>query len=150
MSVTPHSHCGDSVGCTTMIPSPWSLKPQWQECHLVVQGSPCYPRQSSSDTCKGSVKWRYTNVGKNHHVLECPVRNTFQPRANQLSIRTSHFSSIKSALVPWLVWLSRLSTSLRTKRPLVRFLVRAHAWVAGQVPGWGVQEATNPCVSLAH
>ena len=34
------------------------------------------------------------------------------------------------------VWLSGVSTRLQTKRWLVRFLVMAHAWVAGQVPGW--------------
>ena len=33
---------------------------------------------------------------------------------------------------PCLVWLSGLSTGLQTKRSLVRFPVRAHAWVAGQ------------------
>ena len=38
---------------------------------------------------------------------------------------------------PWLAWLSRLSAGLKTKRSLVRFPVRAHAWVWGQVPGWG-------------
>ena len=37
----------------------------------------------------------------------------------------------------WLVWLSGLSAILQTERLLVRFPVRAHAWVAGQVPGWG-------------
>lgn len=35
-------------------------------------GEPIYPRQSSRDTCKGSVKWRYTNIDKNHHTLEWP------------------------------------------------------------------------------
>lgn len=30
VSVMPHSHCGDSVGHTTRIPSPWSLTSQWQ------------------------------------------------------------------------------------------------------------------------
>ena len=35
---------------------------------------------------------------------------------------------------PWLVWFSRLSASLRTKELPVRFSVRSHAWVAGQVP----------------
>ena len=35
---------------------------------------------------------------------------------------------------PWLVWLSGLSAGLQTKGSPVRFLVRAHAWVAGQVP----------------
>ena len=47
---------------------------------------------------------------------------------------------------PWLVWLSGLSASLRTKESLVRFLVVAHAWVVGQVrsPQVGaVQEAST-------
>ena len=35
---------------------------------------------------------------------------------------------------PWLVWLSGLSASLQTKGSQVRFPVRAHAWVVGQVP----------------
>ena len=39
--------------------------------------------------------------------------------------------------LPWLVWLSGLSADLRTKGSLVRFPVRAHAWVSGQVPSWG-------------
>ena len=39
--------------------------------------------------------------------------------------------------MPWLVLLSGLSASLRTKGSLVRFPVRAHAWVAGPVPSRG-------------
>ena len=38
--------------------------------------------------------------------------------------------------LPWLVWLSGLSAGLQTKRSLVRFPVRAHAWVVGQVSSW--------------
>ena len=41
---------------------------------------------------------------------------------------------------PWLVRLSELSASLQTKGSPVQFPVRAHAWVAGQVPSWGVCE----------
>ena len=41
---------------------------------------------------------------------------------------------LKRLFFSWLVWLSRLSTSLWTKGSPVRFPVRAHAWVAGQVP----------------
>ena len=41
--------------------------------------------------------------------------------------------------VPWLVWFRGLSAGLGTKRSLVHFPVRAHAWVAGQVPSWGRQ-----------
>ena len=43
----------------------------------------------------------------------------------------------KSQILPWLVWLSGLSASLRTKGLPVQFPVRAHAWVAGQVPSRG-------------
>ena len=35
------------------------------------------------------------------------------------------------------MWLSGLSTGLRTKGSPVRFPVRAHAWVVGQVPSRG-------------
>ena len=37
----------------------------------------------------------------------------------------------------WLDWLSGLSASLWTKELPVQFPVRAHAWVAGQVPSGG-------------
>ena len=36
--------------------------------------------------------------------------------------------------MPWLVWLSGLSTSLRNNGWPVRFPVNEHAWVAGLVP----------------
>ena len=53
---------------------------------------------------------------------------------NSVSLRILHF-------LPWLVWLSGLSTSLQTKGWLVRFPVRAYAWVVSQVPSrwhtWG-------------
>ena len=39
--------------------------------------------------------------------------------------------------MPWLVWLSGLGAGLQTKRSLVRFPVRAHAWVVNQVPSRG-------------
>ena len=50
---------------------------------------------------------------------------------------------------PWLVWLSGWSTSLRTKRSLVRFLARAHACVVGQVPSWG-HVGGNQSMYLSH
>ena len=37
--------------------------------------------------------------------------------------------------MPWLVWLSGLSGGLWKSQ--VQFPVRAHTWVAGQVPSWG-------------
>ena len=50
---------------------------------------------------------------------------------------------------PWLVWLSRLSASLRTKGLQVRFPVRSHAWVVGQVPSWGCMRV-NRLMYLSH
>ena len=50
-------------------------------------------------------------------------------------------------ILPWLVWLSGLSANLQTERLRVRFLVRAHAWVAGQVPSGGMWEVANGHVS---
>ena len=47
---------------------------------------------------------------------------------------------------PWLWWLSGLSASLHTKGSQVRFLVRAHAWVVGQVPSWGYM--TDNCTFM--
>ena len=40
-------------------------------------------------------------------------------------------------VLPWLVQLSGLSAGLQTKGSPVGFPVRAHAWVAGQVPSGG-------------
>ena len=50
---------------------------------------------------------------------------------------------------PWLVWLGGLSAGLRTKGSPVPFPVRAHAWVAAQVPGWGMQKATYTLMFLS-
>ena len=52
-------------------------------------------------------------------------------------------------LGPRLVWLSGLSASLPTKRLPVRFPVRAHAWVEGQVPSWG-RAGGNQSMYLSH
>ena len=49
---------------------------------------------------------------------------------------------------PWLVWLSGLSAGLQTERSLVRFPVRVHAWVEGQVPSLGVCKRQPMDVSL--
>ena len=49
----------------------------------------------------------------------------------------------------WLVWLSGLSTGLQTKGLQVPFSVRAHAWVAGQVPSRGHERQPHIDVSLS-
>ena len=45
--------------------------------------------------------------------------------------------------------LSGLSTSLRTKGSPVRFPVRAHAWVAGQVPSRGRMRSNHTLMFLS-
>ena len=47
------------------------------------------------------------------------------------------------------MWLSGLSAGLRIKGSLVRFLVRAHAWVAGQVPGRGCMRDNHTLMFLS-
>ena len=50
---------------------------------------------------------------------------------------------------PWLVWLSRLGAGLQTKGSLVQFPVRAHAWVAGQVPSGGCARGNHTLMFLS-
>ena len=50
---------------------------------------------------------------------------------------------------PWLVWLSGLSVVLRTKVSLVRFPIRAHSWVAGQVPRMGCTRGNHTSLFLS-
>ena len=64
-------------------------------------------------------------------------------------------SSLKSQLLPQLVWLTGLGVILQTEKSLVRLQVRAHAWAVGQVPpspspARGVREATETYISLTH
>ena len=75
---------------------------------------------------------------------------TFSNGLNCLLARKSCFilvqlnrNSFKIFFLPWLVWLSGLSTSLWTTGSMFWFPVRAHAWVAGQDPSRGAWEATT-------
>ena len=69
------------------------------------------------------------------HPMPRPHPGQLQPGFLEMGLGLSRF---KTSLGPWLVWLSGLSAGLQTERSLVRFLVRAHAWVAGQVSRWGI------------
>ena len=72
------------------------------------------------------------------------------PIINEFCFFNYTFQYLKTLYEPWLVWLSGLSAGLRTKGSPVPLPLRAHAWVAGQVPGWGhVQEVTTD-ISLVH
>ena len=52
-------------------------------------------------------------------------------------------------ILPWLVWLNGLSASLRSRGLLVQFPVRAHAWVAGQVPSRGCVRGNHTLMFLS-
>ena len=52
-----------------------------------------------------------------------------------------------SQVMPWLVWLSGLSGSLRTQRLPVQFQVGRMPGSQARSPFGGVQEATNRCIS---
>ena len=49
----------------------------------------------------------------------------------------------------WLVWLNGLSADLKTKGSPVQFPVRAHAWVASQVPSWGCSRSNHTLIFLS-
>ena len=57
--------------------------------------------------------------------------------------------SLKNKIPPWLVWLSRVSASLRTKVSPVQFPVRAHAWIVGQVPSSGYTRGNHTLMFLS-
>ena len=66
-----------------------------------------------------------------------------------------HFSSpckkgqFKMEFKPWLLWFNGLNMGLPTNRSQVQFLVRARAWVAGQVPSWGSTRSNHMLVFLS-
>ena len=47
------------------------------------------------------------------------------------------------------MWLSGVSARLRSKESLVLFTVRAHAWVAGQVPSRGRTRGNHTLLALS-
>ena len=55
----------------------------------------------------------------------------------------------KLKMPPWLVRLSGLGAGPRTKGSLVQFPVRAHAWVAGQVPSRGRTKGNHTLMFLS-
>ena len=63
--------------------------------------------------------------------------------------KKSKISWIKNQMLPWLLWLSGLSAGLRTKGSLVRFPVRAHAFIPGQVPIRGCTRGNHTWMFLS-
>ena len=76
-------------------------------------------------------RWRFCNYSCNFPIgtfLKCLYSCSRKP----VFYRDQCLILKANRILPRLVWLSGLSDSLQTKESLVRFPVRAHAWVAGQ------------------
>ena len=87
-----------------------------------------------------------------HRPALNPLSHTSQSSVIILNVNTLQVSGkaeigrmdIKKHAPPWLVWLSGLSASLRTKGSLVQFPVRAHAWVAEATTHWCFSPSPSP------
>ena len=80
--------------------------------------------------------------------LERPVfslENRWTRKRNQ----ELKFPHTKINIGPWLVQLSGYSMGLRTNRLPVQFPLRAHAWVAGQVPSKGCSRGNHTLMFLS-
>ena len=86
---------------------------------------------------------QYINVSTQHIVylefIQCHM---------SIISKKLHFKHILRQ--PWLVWPSYLGILPQSKRLPVRFLVRAHAWVAGSVPSRGMYERQPINVFFSH
>ena len=75
-----------------------------------------------------------------HSRQQCLVTNNRHLMSEDFFFKPRHSFYFIIENMPWLVWLSGLSAGLWSKGSLVPFLVRAHAWVAGQVPSEGAHD----------
>ena len=66
-------------------------------------------------------------------------------KGGRSQVLSESFVSLITILMPWLVWLGGLSAGLRTKG----LPVRAHAWVAGQVPSRGCATGNHTSMFLS-
>ena len=66
-----------------------------------------------------------------------------------LKVTLLNVSGIQTQEKPQLVWLSGLRAGLWTKGSPVWFLVRAHAWVTGQVPSRGHERGNHTLMFLS-
>ena len=130
-------------------------------------------KRTRMETLQGLTSWgSHVNSpesklgGESHHLLKpekpeflLPVTTNPLNRDKNWIFMGTLFRCLRSekmtgyipskTVLPWLVWLSGLSAGLWTKRSPVQFPVRAHAWVADQVPRWGHARG-NWSMSLLH
>ena len=88
--------------------------------HVSVEGTQFRPEQGEAP--RPQHHWSQNAEARKH-----PARSRTHASAHQTGQVPLHGQ--ERGDVPWPVWLSGLSVSLKTKGSLVRFPVRAHAWV---------------------
>ena len=95
---------------------------------------------TSSDACSSSVvRWGRGENRRAGRWLNCGASSEYHMAADFL-LKVVEITAFRQcvtkriSLQPWLLWLSGLRAGLQTKGSQVWFPVRAHAWVAGQVP----------------
>ena len=72
------------------------------------------------------------------------------PRSLGAGLQCISIGGLKNmTMMPGLVWFSGLSAGLRTKGSPVRFPVRTHAWVVGQVPSRGCARGNHTLTFLS-
>ena len=78
------------------------------------------------------------HIGKEKRLKISTLNILFKKleKTSKLNPKKEKKGNNESKTMPWLVWLGGLSAGLRIERSPVRFPVRTHAWVAGQVPCW--------------
>ena len=84
--------------------------------------------------------WRCCGEEKAGERMDWAIWSNCQPPKDPLQELGLAF---KNKIMYCLVWLSGLSVGLQTKALPVWFPVRAHAWVAGQVPSWGCMRGNH-------
>ena len=97
---------------------------------------------------------RMLQVQRKGPVTKAGWGKTSQKRCNNPDkywsiIRSGWKGLSKINFLPWLVWLSGLCARLWTKGSLVRCPVRAHAWIAGQVPSKGRMRGNHTLMFLS-
>ena len=96
----------------------------------------------------------YKNMFLNKSFISFHVPSVCLIDKNSASGIHSSYSILKVffqnyLIKPWLVWLGGLSAGLRTKGSPVPFPVRAHAWVASQVPSRGQTRGNHTSMFLS-
>ena len=138
----------------------------------MIRCEPCvreYGRGATFDSAQENQQRRWGDLGRKKPEVESKILRGYRwSREPSASTEIHSFMSGKlkeqSALMgiskepekasqrvrSWSMWLSWLGMIPQSKSVPVQFLIRAHAWVVGLFPSWGVWERQPINVSLTH